>query len=274
MKIVIKYQTAITIALICAFISLNTHAYGLNLGNVYEEEKYASIIELEDNIISDLYNSSLSEPEEKSSAHTSSINFELAQKAYVFSPENFLNAVAREDFSGTYTENSQLVWRVPVEVSVDTCDYAIIGQKDDGTYSYTTARIPKENLDSVRYLFEPDVVFSEIEKTVGDGIILDVISIPRYGLDLLMMENRGSLFFVSLSTQFDGLKRDQVYSTDDIIKQVELLLLHDAATEDAGGSGAVQKDDGWGIVVLLAMATLLGVYLCFLQWRKVKEKTG
>ena len=94
---------------------------------IYKDEHYDDIVALEDDIIRDLYNSSLSEPGINSLDHASGIDFEMAQKVYVFSPNDLLSSISCDDFGEVYSDKGQLVWRVPIEISSDTCDYAIIG---------------------------------------------------------------------------------------------------------------------------------------------------
>lgn len=268
-----KKKYVISVAVVLVLIT-NTCAYELSTGEIYKDEHYDDIVALEDDIIRDLYNSSLSEPGINSLDHASGIDFEMAQKVYVFSPNDLLSSISCDDFGEVYSDKGQLVWRVPIEISSDTCDYAIIGQGEDGTYSYTTVRTPKENINGVRYLFDPNGVVGEFEDSIGSGILLDVVSVPRYGIDLLILENSTSFSFISLSDVSEQFEFGQTYSKDYVAEQIENILIQDSAPEDAGGGiGFTPNDYNINALLPLTVATFLGVLLCVWQWKKLKNVT-
>ena len=75
-----KYVISVALVLVLILLSTNTYAYELSTGEIYKDEHYDDIVALEDDIIRDLYNSSLSESGINSLDHASGIDFEMAQK--------------------------------------------------------------------------------------------------------------------------------------------------------------------------------------------------
>lgn len=266
--------------LLCMVISVNVSAAELEVGTINDEEDRNQIMGLEENILSDLYESSLSERQDVDSRQTISVDFEKAQKVYVFTPEDFLKFAAEDNFKEIYAIEGQLVWKVPVDISSDYCDYAIIGQGEDGTYNYTTVSAPAESIDSVGYLFYPEEVNSSLIANGDDVKKVDVLSVPMYGIDLLLIETDDTLAFIPYSTQNDRLENGKVYSKEEVMLQIEEMIQENKTSADAGGgvgmdmSHEKQISSGGRRVILLSIATFLAGYFCFTRWRAYKRENN
>lgn len=274
------FRIIATALLLCSVISMSVSAAELKTAPILAEEDRKEIVALEESILSDLYYSSLSEKTNTTDKRIQSIDFNKAQKVYVFSPDEFLELVAKNDFFEIYQREGRVVWKVPVQETAGYCDYAIIGKGEDGRYNYTTVSAPADNIDSVKYLFYPDEANNILKSKTSKTSNLAILSIPMYGIDLLMVETEGAVSFIPYCDQNNRIRTGVLYSTNELVVQIEEIVQENKTTEDAGGGMGTSTDtlsvgrsnDNEIRVSILGVATCAAIYLFLKQWKAYKRE--
>lgn len=273
MKNTISLMLALLLA--CSLCVANVYAVEMETGTIYVEENYSEIAGLEDDILSDLYTSSLSERSAVTTSVTD-IDFELAQEVYVFTPEAFLDVINSEDFWQLYSIEGTPVWKVPVNVSSKNFDYAIVGQKQSGEYDYTTVSAPIEYIESMEYLFYPEETNNILRNVAVEENKIAVLSVPMYELDFIVLcLDNGATTFIPY-TQCTDLQNGIMYSKAAIADVVtELIAQNTVVAADVGGSmgsAQAQNEDNFAGVIMLCILTMIMVYICAKQWHGFRRE--
>lgn len=262
--------------LICALLTVSVTASDMKTGKIYDEDNCAEIVALEENILSDLYASSLSG--KSAIPPKGGIDFGLAQEVFTFTPEKFLDIVMSEDFLDLYASEGTSIWKVPVCKSSASCDYATIGKGQDNSYEYTTVSLPSEGVKSIEYLFYPENVNSIMREKRVDGQIIAILSIPLYNLDLITVRsNNDTILFIPYTNSWVDLQSGDIYSKDIIVKAVEEMVAQEAImAEDEGGIGQFQETsnfDGMLRLALLCIVTIMVMCICVKKWNKYLKES-
>ena len=91
------FQNIAILLLLCSVFSLNVAAADFKTGELITEENQVQIEGLEKNILSDLYNSSLSDGTRTENTLDKSVDFEKAQQVYTFKPDVFVSIAEKDD---------------------------------------------------------------------------------------------------------------------------------------------------------------------------------
>lgn len=262
--------------LFCLLSPVRASAAELKTAPILTEEDRMKIVALEENILSDLYNSSLSEKTNIADESIQSIDFNKAQKVYTFSPYAFLELVTKEDFYELYQKEGHVVWKVPVGKSANYYDYAIIGKVEDGEYTYTTVRTPVANVGSARYLFHPSEANDILSQKFLSTATVEILSIPMYDIDLLMVKSKGEISFIPYSDQTGRLRNGETYSPNELASQIADIVQENRTTADSGGGAnalSVEKNrSGLIQIAILCAATCAAIYLFLKQWKAYRYK--
>ena len=272
------FQNIAILLLLCSVFSLNVAAADFKTGELITEENQVQIEGLEKNILSDLYNSSLSDGTRTENTLDKSVDFEKAQQVYTFKPDVFVSIAEKDDFLDIYKTEGVVVWKVPVDVSSNYCDYAVIGQGLDGKYNYTTVSAPIEEIDSVRYLFYPEEESRKLGEKCTSATTTDILSIPMYGIDLIMVKSEEMTEIIPNTTQDIGLRNGTIYSKEEIVNFVEQMIEENRTAADAGGGMGVsspmnqENSARFSYVIVLGIGTCLAIYVCIRQVKAYKRE--
>lgn len=251
----------VSIASLCLVLALAipvSFAYDYREDKLRDEEYFSSISALEESILDTLSLKDYTTLGTSDAPKSNSLDFDSAVRVFTFKPDEFLDAL-KAGFAEEMKVHDQYVWNIPAPVTDDGYAFAIITNKNEKDFGYSTVFGDKTALDDIplSYIYEKDSVNSLLETLSFDSVY--ITSIQSWNIDLVTLISGDSVQFIPYAArpEFFDLKNGTVYSETDMTK---ILKSYEASSSfspvSGGGSGAAAE---LVATVLSAGAVVCGV---------------